>query len=66
VNTDLGILEMDPVTAELTLTSCHSGVSVERVREATAWPLKAAAVVAETPPPTPLELLTLRGLTAAV
>jgi len=62
VITDLGILEIDPITAELVLTSCHSGVSMERVRESTAWPLKTAALVGETPAPTPVELSTLRGL----
>ena len=61
---DLGIFEMDPVTAELKLTSCHAGATVERVREATAWPLKTAALVGETPLPTPLELSVLRGLNA--
>ena len=66
VNTDLGILEMDPVAAELTLTSCHSGVSVECVREATTWPLKTAPLVGETPAPTSVELSALRSLTAAV
>ena len=30
----------DPVTKELTLTSIHPGVEVERVKQATGWPLK--------------------------
>ena len=42
VITDLGILTPDPVTRELTLTSLHPGVAVEKVVENTGWPLKAA------------------------
>jgi len=62
VITDLGILEADPATAELILTSCHPGVTVDRVRSATAWPLKLADVVSETPAPTTQELSALRDL----
>ena len=62
VITDLGILETDPATKELTLTSCHPGITVDRVREATAWPLKVADSVSETPSPTPQELSALRRL----
>ncbi|MGH3745094.1 MAG: CoA-transferase subunit beta, partial [Mycobacteriales bacterium] len=42
VITDLGILEPDPATCELTLTHLHPGVSVEQAREATGWPLAVA------------------------
>ena len=66
VISDLGIFEIDPVTAELKLTSCHPAVTVARVREATAWPLETADLVGETPLPTPLELSVLRGLNAGV
>jgi glutaconate CoA-transferase subunit B len=62
VITDLGILEADPATAELTLTSCHPGVAMDQVREATAWPLKISESLRETAPPTDLELSTLREL----
>src|SRR6266481_6200812 len=48
VITDLGILETDPEARELTLMSCHPGITVDRVREATAWPLKVADSVRET------------------
>jgi glutaconate CoA-transferase, subunit B len=65
VITDLGILEPDPRTRELTLTSLHPGVTVERAREATGWELAVAAEVATTAPPTALELETLRALEAA-
>jgi glutaconate CoA-transferase, subunit B len=65
VITDLGVLEPDPRTCELTLTSLHPGVTVERAREATGWELAVAAEVATTAPPTALELETLRALEAA-
>lgn len=65
VITDLGVLEPDPLTKELTLTSVHPGVSVEQVQEATGWDLKVAAEVAETAPPTDGELQVLRDLKAA-
>ena len=42
VITDLGILTPDPVTKELTLTSVHPGVTVEKVVAATGWTLKVA------------------------
>ena len=57
-----GILEADPATSELILTSCHPGVTADRVRGATAWPLKVADAVQETSAPTPLELSALRDL----
>lgn len=62
VITDLGILTPDPLTKELTLTSLHPGVVVERVRDATGWPLKAASAIATTPAPTAGELNVLRDL----
>ena len=65
VISDLGILEANPATSELILTSCHPGVTADRVRGATAWPLKIADVVQETPAPTTLELSALRHLNIA-
>ena len=62
VITDLGILTPDPGTRELTLTSVHPGVSVDKVVKSTGWPLKVAAEVAITPPPTETELRVLRDL----
>jgi glutaconate CoA-transferase, subunit B len=64
VITDLGILTPDPVTKELTLTSVHPGVEVEKVVKATGWPLKVAAPVGTTEPPTAKELAVLRDLQA--
>lgn len=65
VITDLGILEPDPETRELTLTSLHPGVAVDQVREATGWPLLVADRLSRTEPPTSRELDLLRELTAA-
>ena len=62
VITDLGILTPDPVTRELTLTSLHPGIAVEKVVQATAWPLKVAPALETTPAPTPAELQVLRDL----
>ena len=42
VVTDLGVLEPDPDSCELTLTSLHPGVSVDEAREATGWELRVA------------------------
>ncbi|PWU04413.1 MAG: 3-oxoadipate--succinyl-CoA transferase subunit B [Terriglobia bacterium] len=64
VITDLGILTPDPVTRELTLTSVHPGISVQKAVEATAWPLKVAPQLHTTEPPTETELAVLRDLYA--
>ena len=65
VITDLGVLEPDAETRELTLTHIHEGVAVDRAREATGWPLAVADELQVTPPPTADELAALRELTAA-
>lgn len=62
VITDLCLLEPDPETAELTVTSLHGGVTRERVREATGWDIRFADEVATTAPPTTEELGVLRDL----
>jgi glutaconate CoA-transferase subunit B len=64
VITDLGILSPDPVTRELTLTSVHPGVTVEKVIAETGWTLKVAAQLEITAPPTEHELTVLRDLQA--
>src|SRR5919109_1553626 len=40
VITDLGVLEPDPETSELTLTRVHAGVTVDEARAATGWELR--------------------------
>jgi len=64
VITDLGILTPDPVTRELTLTSLHPGIAVEKVVESTGWPLQVAPELHITAPPTETELTVLRDLYA--
>jgi glutaconate CoA-transferase, subunit B len=62
VITDLGVLQPDPATCELTLTALHPGVATETARAATGWPLTVASEVGTTPEPTSMELDTLRKL----
>ncbi len=64
VITDLGILTPDPETKELILTSLHPGVALEKVIEATGWPLKVAPKLSITEPPSEAELRVLRDLNA--
>jgi glutaconate CoA-transferase subunit B len=64
VITDLGILEPDPVSKELTLTHLHPGVAVEQAKAATGWPLKVADRLSTTAAPTECELTALRDLHA--
>jgi len=65
VITDLGILEPDPATRELTLTTVHPGVHVDAVLAATGWELAVADGLRSTEPPTAKELSVLRELTAS-
>jgi glutaconate CoA-transferase subunit B len=62
VITDLGVLEPDPDTKELTLVQLHPGATVGQAQEATGWDLKVAADVDTTDPPTDQELAGLREL----
>jgi glutaconate CoA-transferase subunit B len=64
VMTDLCVMEPDPDTSELTVTSLHPGVTREQVQAGCGWPLRFAASVAETPPATEQELSVLRDLHA--
>ena len=61
VVTNLGILEpLADSGGELALTALHPGVTVEQVQENTGWPLKVAADLRRTDPPTAEELQILR------
>jgi glutaconate CoA-transferase subunit B len=62
VVTDLGVLEPDPDTCELTLTRRHPGVEVDEIRAETGWDLAVARDLATTDPPTGQELALLRDL----
>ncbi|WP_307826271.1 CoA-transferase [Micromonospora humida] len=64
VITDLGVLEPDPVSCELTLTRLHPGVSREQARAATGWDLAVAEPLTTNEPPTADELAVLRALRA--
>jgi glutaconate CoA-transferase subunit B len=65
VITDLCIMEPDPATRELTVTSLHPGVSREQVTAATGWPVRFAGALRETPEPGTRELEVLRSLRAS-
>jgi glutaconate CoA-transferase subunit B len=60
VITTLGVMRFDPDTCEMMLSSTHPGVSVGKINQNTGWPLKVAADLATTPPPTPTELAMIR------
>lgn len=62
VITDLCVMEPHPDTKELIVTSLHPGVTRERVTQSTGWSIAFASHVAETAPPTALELQVLRDL----
>jgi glutaconate CoA-transferase subunit B len=62
--TDLCVFEPDPVSREMTVTSIHPGVTREQIAANTGWPVRYAAQVAETPPPTAQELQVLRDVHA--
>jgi glutaconate CoA-transferase subunit B len=64
VITDLGVLEPDPETKELTLTRLHPGATAEAAREATGWDLAVAAELTRTEDPSADELAALRELIA--
>ena len=62
--TDLALFEPDAQSKEMTVVSLHPGVTRAQVQDNTGWPVKFAAQVAETPPPTARELEVLRELHA--
>jgi glutaconate CoA-transferase subunit B len=64
VITDLCILEPDPDSRELMVTSIHPGVTREQIVEATGWPIRFAADAAPTEPPSQDVLEVLRDLQA--
>ena len=64
VITDLGILEPDPASCELTLTGIYPGVTVPDVRARTGWELAVSDALEELAPPTAAELAALRQLQA--
>jgi glutaconate CoA-transferase subunit B len=65
VITDLGVLEPDPATRELTLTGVYPGVTPDQAKAATGWDLAVSGHLAVLDPPSPGELAALRALQAA-
>jgi glutaconate CoA-transferase subunit B len=66
VVSDLGVLEPDPDTKELTLNELHPGATVDQAREATGWELRLADDVRIGEAPTAEELAALRSLEPVV
>src|SRR3984885_7073411 len=62
VITDLGVLEPDPDSDELTLVQIHDGVTVAQVKDATGWELAVVDPPLTTPAATDEELAALREL----
>jgi glutaconate CoA-transferase subunit B len=62
--TDLAIFEPDPQSKEMTVVAIHPGVTRDQIKDNTGWPVRYAATVADTPPPTDHELAVLRELHA--
>lgn len=61
VITTLGVFRFDPESREMVLASLHPGVTPAEVQAETGWPLRQAARVETTPPPTPEELALIRA-----
>jgi len=64
--TDLGVLQPDPVTCELTLTGSYPGVCVADIKDRTGWDLRVSAGLEQLPPPSQAELAALRALLATM
>jgi len=64
--TDLGVLQPDPLTAELVLTGIYPGVPVADVQDRTGWKLRVSADLSELPAPSQSELDALRSLLATM
>jgi glutaconate CoA-transferase, subunit B len=65
VITDLGVLEPDPDTCELTVTATHPGVTRQQLLDATGWDLRFADQLSTTGAPTDDELDALGALQTA-
>jgi len=64
VVTNLCLLQPDPETKELVVTSIHQGVTREDIAQHTGWSIRFADTVEQIPPPTETELAVLRDLHA--
>jgi glutaconate CoA-transferase subunit B len=61
---DLCTMTPHAETREFEVVTLHPGVTADRVRAETGWPVRFAASVGETPEPAPIELAALRDLNA--
>ena len=62
--TDLAVWTPDSTSKEFTVRSLHPGVTRQKIQETCGWTVSFDPQVEETPPPTELELKTLRDLNA--
>jgi glutaconate CoA-transferase subunit B len=62
VVTDLALLQPEPGSNELVVTSMHPGVTTEEIRAKTGWPVRFSPGLGQTPAPTETELTVLREL----
>lgn len=62
--TDMAVWRPDPETKEFVVHSLHRGVNRAAMEESCGWAIRYAEDLGETPPPTELELGTLRDLQA--
>jgi glutaconate CoA-transferase, subunit B len=62
--TDLGVLEPDPATCELTLTKVYPGVTPDEAKARTGWDLAVSGNLQVLDPPSAAELSALRALQA--
>ncbi len=62
--TDLCVFEPDPVSKEMAVVSIHPGVTRDQIDANTGWTVRYAGRITETPPPTAVELATLRDIHA--
>ncbi len=61
VVTDKAVFRFDADSGEMFLSSIHPGVTVAQVQAEVSWPLKIAADLQTTPPPSPEELRLIRA-----
>jgi len=60
VITSMGIFSFDANTHEMILAANHPGVSIERIKNETGWPLRMSPDIQETAAPTDDELSAIR------
>jgi glutaconate CoA-transferase subunit B len=61
VITTLGLFRFDSTTKEMVLTSVHPGVTVEKVKAESGWPVRLAPTLSTTEAPTEAELEQIRS-----